>query len=248
LLHSIATSKTGEKWTNYDLGVNETLFPARYAAFPTDSTFYATAGVFPTAQQDRSQVLQKFQNYGRDLKSGKSVFSYREDVEMLADPVNCSTDATDCYSAGIFKSVDGGATWKQVYENINTGQNLYPNDIDCFDETHCVVVLEGQTCHILVTSDGGASWNETHTDYDTACSLMYTKYVSQTEVWAAGGRIARTNFQGHFWHSLDGGLSWTLEEHDDIWVIDLEVTADFGYALAEDNKNGATLLKYSATK
>ena len=29
------------------------------------------------------------------------------------------------------------------FENINTGDNIYPNDIDCLDENNCVAVLEG---------------------------------------------------------------------------------------------------------
>ena len=47
--NGLSTSKTGEKWTNYDLGVNATLWPARYGAFPSENAYFITAGNFPTA-------------------------------------------------------------------------------------------------------------------------------------------------------------------------------------------------------
>lgn len=245
--NGVATSESGAKWQNIDIGANGTIYRSRYSAYPTEKTFYVTAGVFPTAtpSQSESEVHQQFQRVGRNVTSMKSVFTFHDD-RVTVDPVNCSQDASNCFSAGVFKTADGGVSWKQVYDNTNTGQNVYPNDIDCIDALNCVAVLEGASCHILVTNDGWATWNETHTDFDPACSLMYVDYVSAEEVWVAGGHLARLDFEGHFWHSTDAGKSWALESQKNLWIIDLEVTSNYGYALAEDQSSGATLLKYTA--
>ena len=46
--------------------------------------------------------------YSRNLDTGKAVFNLDLEAERLASPVNCSVDAYNCFSAGVYKSTDTG--------------------------------------------------------------------------------------------------------------------------------------------
>jgi photosystem II stability/assembly factor-like uncharacterized protein len=243
--NGIATSKTGLSWTNFDYGANATLFPSRYGSWPTATTWYATGGNFPTS--NTNEMLIPHTSKLARTKEGRFEWTYG-DKAPLQDPVDCSVDPTNCYSAGVFKTADAGKTWTQVYSDINNGTNIYPNDIDCFDANHCVMVMEGARCQIKVTTDGGATWTKTMDDSDTACSLIYAKMLSTTEIWVAGGHLSAVNFEGRFWHSTDGGATWVKEAHKAIYVLDLDMSPVFGYALALDaSGSGITLLSYTAS-
>ena len=44
------------------------------------------------------------------------------------------------YTAELWKSIDGGKTWKNLISEEGT---YYFNDIDCIDDTHCIAIAEG---------------------------------------------------------------------------------------------------------
>jgi len=236
--NGFASSKTGNVWTNFDLGTNSSLYLARYGSWPIQTVWYATAGLFPTGNTGLVPHTSKF---GR-TKDGNIQWTY-ESVESTP-PVNCSEDTTNCFSAGIFKTTDSGKTFTQIYDNINQGDNIYPNDIDCYDANNCVAVLEGDTCRIINTVDGGKTWTESMRDTDSACSLIYVDMISNSEIWIAGGHLSALNFEGRFWHSTDGAKTWVKEAHKGIYVLDLDMNTLYGYALAINASGaGITLLK-----
>ena len=53
-----------------------------------------------------------------------------------------------------------------MFKNVNTGDNFYPNGIDCATADHCIAAFEGDTCRVLVTENGGQEWQETMRDTD----------------------------------------------------------------------------------
>jgi photosystem II stability/assembly factor-like uncharacterized protein len=239
-VNGVATSRTGALWTNFDMGVNMTLWPARYGSFPSQNTWYVSAGNFPTSNDVyRSRNAKLAQE-----KNGRVRWTYEN--QALSTPVDCSEDPTNCYSAGVFKTVDSGKTWTQVYSDINQGNNIYPNDIDCFDESNCIVVLEGDSCRIAVTNDGGSTWTETMRDTDPACSLTYVSMITATESWVAGGHLSALNFEGRFWHSTDSAQTWIKEAIKGLYILDLDMNTLFGRALGLDaSGNGVELLAYN---
>lgn len=242
--NGVATSKTGALWTKFDLGVNATLFPARYGAYPTDTTWYVSAGSFPTSNsiQGRHQLSETL-HY--DMNAGKKMFNFR----TVGDAVNCDEDPTNCFSATIMKTIDGGKSFTTVFQDINNGSNIYPNGIHCHSEKQCVAAFEGDTCRIMVTLDGGATWKETMHDTDSACSLTYVHMMSESEVWVAGGHLSALDFEGRFWHSTDAGSTWQKEAVKGLYILDLDmVSATAGFALGLDaSGSGAEILSYSAS-
>jgi len=115
--------------------------------------------------------------------------------------------------------------------------NFYFNGIDCWDENNCAVVGEADSgaapgARIYITSDGGKTWTRTMYNAGAANSIMAVRYVSATELWAAGGSFV-SGLPGHFHHSTDGGKTWTLDT----------VMGAYGTSLSFANGNGyATIM------
>ena len=138
-----------------------------------------------------------------------------------------------------------------MYKNDKTtgSDNVYPNGIHCISEDNCVAVLEGDSARIIVTKDGGKTWNETMTDMDPHSSLFAVRMLSEDEVWVAGGHPSG-QFEGRFWHSLDGGNTWKKTAFPGTYILslDMQSAASVGYAVALTSQNpaGVKLFKYQA--
>jgi hypothetical protein len=52
---------------------------------------------------------------------------------------------------------------------------------------HCVAVLEGNRAKIVVTRDGGKTWNTTMVEEDIHAALIDVHMIDEKEGWAAGG-------------------------------------------------------------
>lgn len=244
--NGVMMSDDGREWTPVNMdGVNMTLFPARYAAFPSADVWYVTAGLFPNNNVKLTRgVRMNPDASGYELDFG-AIESPDDDS---SGPVDCSKDPDNCYSLAVVKTADGGKTWSVVYSDINTGHNVYPNGIDCWSETHCVFNMEGDTSSIMVTRDGGKTWKAGHHDTDSASSLMAVSFLSDTEVWSSGGHMTQADFEGRFFHSLDGGDTWVKEAIPDLYIIAFDMqTATSGYSVALTIQSGVELLKYDAT-
>ena len=87
-----------------------------------------------------------FFNYTASLHSLYNSVSYEINKETVEDaPVKCSENPENCFAGAILKTEDGGKTWNKVWENVNTGDNIYNNGIHCSSVTHCVAAVEGDT-------------------------------------------------------------------------------------------------------
>lgn len=138
--------------------------------------------------------------------------------------------------------------WTTVYSKMG---EFYFNGIDCADEMNCIAVGEADSgsapgARIYTTHDGGSTWKRTMFEAGAANSIMAARFVSAKEAWAAGGEFD-SNFAGHFWHSTDGGDTWTLQKTPGVYATSLSfISADSGFAtcILEDQQSG--LAEYSA--
>ena len=111
--------------------------------------------------------------------------------------------------------------------------SFYFNDIHCATVDHCIAVAEGHNvpqpgAHIFVTSDGGASWNNTWSMSGTGPSLMGVRDLDGKEGWAVGGN----GFSALFLHTTDGGLTWTNEPVAGLHCLGVDfASASNGYAI-----------------
>jgi photosystem II stability/assembly factor-like uncharacterized protein len=165
---------------------------------------------------------------------------------------NAIKDNTTTYTAELWKSSDGGKTWKNL---IADKGNYYFNDIHCIDETNCIAVGEGfgrdgsqqPGARVFLTTDG-ESFKEVHRETADGSSLMAAKMLSTTEHWAggatkAGGLVAPVLAL----HSKDAGKTYTNEHST---VLGQMITAmDFlsnqhGYATTVNALQVSSLLQY----
>jgi photosystem II stability/assembly factor-like uncharacterized protein len=179
-----------------------------------------------------------------------------EKVEYEVGPSSgaSANDDNNTYTAELWKSTDGGKTWKNL---IADKGSYYFNDIHCIDETHCVAVGEGFAtdgstspgARVFTTNDG-ETFKEVHRETSDGASLMAAKMLSTTEHWAggttkAGGLLAPVLAL----HSTDGGKSYTNEHGS---VLGQMITAmDFisnkhGYATTVNALQISSLLQYGA--
>jgi len=221
----------------------------RYVATPSKDVIYMTAGSWPQSPSPSpsDDVRHLTRNLHVDTKTKKLTFGSWE-----TDP---SAPLDGGYTAELWKSTDGGKNWTNIIQSTGS---YYFNDIDCFDETHCVAVGEGfeedgstePGARIFVTSDG-ENFEVVHMENTTGAeSLMAAAMVSETEIWVGGttktgGLLAPVLAI----HSTDGGKTWTNEDNG---IIGQMITAfDFvssshAYATTVNALQVSSLLEYVA--
>jgi photosystem II stability/assembly factor-like uncharacterized protein len=221
----------------------------RYSSMPSANVIYHTAGQWPSKSNSSSSPVSEMYELTSRLRVVRKLDNkYAYEVGAKSEVTN--NDNTT-YTAELWKSTDGGKTWKNL---IADKGNYYFNDIHCFDETHCVAVGEGFSdgsqapgARVFVTSDG-ETFKEAHRETSEGASLMAAKMVSTTEHWAggttkAGGLLAPLLAL----HSTDGGKNYTNEHGS---VIGQMITAmDFvsdkhGYATTVNALQISSLLQY----
>jgi photosystem II stability/assembly factor-like uncharacterized protein len=120
-------------------------------------------------------------------------------------------------SGGIFKSMNGGATWDRLFQNEGTS-NM--GDIDVFQPNPDIVwVGTGESCTrnsigwgdgIYKSTDGGRTF--------TNMGLTDTHHISEVVIHPTNADIVYVAAQGHLWdhtgergifRTTDGGRTWT---------------------------------------
>jgi hypothetical protein len=218
--------------------VDADAFPARYASFPTETTWYVALGAFPEAPapppsrsplQDgyTETVAHRLSNMvdiieTTELATGKktraprlrfpaSFYTSKSNQPTASQPAPAPTGN---FAAALAKTTDAGDTWTVQFND--TGK-FYFNDISCFDADHCVAVGEsgdGSTemgNRIYATSDGGSSWKLTHFNGGAQYGCMGVRMTSVSDVTAAcTEEISQFKVNAQFLTSTDGGFSWTV--------------------------------------
>merc|ERR1712203_84102 len=218
----------------------------RYTSMPSANVVYHTAGTWPSKSQRSADEYELSSKLRLRLKSSGAQY------EVGARE---TTNQNETYTAELWKSTDGGKTWKNL---IADKGNFYFNDIHCIDDTHCVAVGEGFSndgsaspgARVYLTTDG-ETFHEAHREATTGAeSVMAAKMLSTTEHWIGGttkvGGLAAPLLA---LHSTDGGKTYTNEHAN---VIGQMITAfDFvssqhGYATTVNALQISSLLQYGA--
>ena len=207
----------GASFQTYDIATNSTEYPARYGAFPTDSTWYVSTGTWPID----------------DLTLTANKHSYRLSQHITVNqnshkfhPLSAINVGEGLYTGNIMKTTDGGNTFTEV---LNTKGMYYFNAISCADANNCVAVAEnGDSAVGYRTSDGGANWEMVVTPEmnGQGVSMMSCYMISATEYWLGGGEMGKT---GYFWHGV-GDAKPVLSTLKMTYATDMNFDGDVGYA------------------
>jgi hypothetical protein len=191
----------------------------RYASAPSADVMYIDAGSWPMGSTAGLRGVKRHHVNQRMSVDTNGELSYAPVV------ANGSGDVPAGYWAQVAKTTDGGATWEIILDDSTSG--YYPNDIDCFDEDHCAMAVEGVGASgasygaIMTTADGGATWSTS--DKSQAVSMMGAKMTSKTEAWGAGGTPQQT---GAFFQTTDL-VNWDMATTDPADRIGEMTSIDF---------------------
>lgn len=195
-------------------------YVAMGGSFPTEETWFIISGSWPTPS-DRAQ----------GFLSGRLNIITENDLNQLADYryelISLRTFDKLSFHGAISKTTDRGKTWKKVFDSK---KQFYFNQIHCLNENRCVAVGEGSlSTFVLLTTNSGNSWDVVFRS-DSQYSLRTCRMIGEEEIWVAGGMLVEArngssihfnnskgeffdnflNLDGIYYHSKDGGLTWTL--------------------------------------
>lgn len=155
---------------------------------------------------------------------------------MAFDPGNREVVYASTVSGGLYKSEDSAATWTRILSNIS----VYDFAVDPIDGKIIYAAgIYNSHGRLLVTRDGGASWNQIYNDATAENPVrsvaLNPQNTSQIIIGLASGSLIK---------SFDSGLSWKLVRdfgsrvNDMVWQKGalyilfrekgLVVTTDFG--------------------
>lgn len=227
----------GESWKFFNASVLETF--ARYGAYPSLTTWYVSAGEWPNNNQASELTATRLTSRIHLEKVGNMMRPRWFEASNVR--------SGDGWKAQIVKTTDGGKTWSSVFYDAG---NFYFNEISCGSVDHCCAVGEADSSNspgirIYCTTDGGKTWERTLFQASSTLSIMAIEFLSDQEAWAAGGNMDPTNFEGYFWHTLDGGKTWTPQTVPGVYGNDLSFPANnVGFATAFNVEDESSLLVF----
>lgn len=205
------STDAGSTWSYSDIGLNSSAYIARYASFPSESSWYVSSGTFPV--DSSSEVRRSVNLVFGEAEGGKTSLQFKRALRSKAG------ESTG-YPGAISRSTDQGKTWTKVHD---TDGNFYMNQISCADDTHCVAVGEnGDSAYVLTTTDGN-KWYTSLTA-PAGISLIAAKALFSNEFWVAGGGQDGRQLTGYYYHTTDAGANWELTKLPG-YVIDLSFTS-----------------------
>jgi hypothetical protein len=236
-------TETNGPAVSYDAGavftainITELQTEGRYGAFPTKSTWFITAGDWPSDDNANAFSYTKAgarvdpSNYVEQIALGATLVKRRASrVHLLQEPGGALKWATvkrgrlhaanggGEYQAQIAKTSDSGKTWSVVFSDFG---EYYFNGIECATDMDCCAVAEDEGppmnnatdagAYVFCTTDGGATWTENLHDLKTGASLIDIAAFSPQEYWAVGGQFGAVSSQyPFFFHTTDAGATWT---------------------------------------
>lgn len=217
---------------------------ARYGAFPSDTTWYVSSGIWGSSEKLSVEKL----THGEHRLSERLVLG--EKGFRMAPTVSNSTmiksgaGVTGWFGA-VSKSTDAGKTWTQVFRTNLETDIIYFNGISCGSESRCVVAGEGYDndgnylTQAYLTEDGGSTWNIVLKTGDVG--MMQVKFISESEAWIAGTSKDGRNLYGQFYHSTDGGKTFTLAQSlANCYAIDMDFATTMGFAACSSSSGGSS--------
>ena len=206
----LITSDGGETWKVFDSGVSENADSIFYSGGIWDvdivspDTIYARGG----GEGEYEAFYQTFDGGDNwdvsevSVEGDVLVSSYMEALQFVNDAVGFVVGP----GGGIFKTVNGGESWKRVNSQVE-GEEYYLNNIFFLNEQKGWVggfdndFSSYTPAPLFYTNDGGETWTEVDWVDDERFLDQITFYDENL-----GYAIGRTN--GGVYRTTDGGSSW----------------------------------------
>lgn len=232
---------------------------ARYGAFVDSNTWFISAGIWSDgiATVDAALTLSPAFATNMPVKPLSRKIRFNQSTgytPSVFESTNTSYPNANGWLASISRTTDGGKSWTEVFHNVE-GSAYYFNGISCSSATNCVVVGEGEDTTgadmtlALTTTDGGNTWVKTFQSTEVI-SAMAVKLVDSKNGWFAGLIKKRLAYDGQFFATTDGGITWTLAQTvTDCYPVDLDLSDDGSTGVASclsSSGSSASIALYNA--
>ena len=226
----------GENWVK--VGLDSTEHISRVAIDPSDgnTVYVAVPGALWNDSPHRG--LYKTTDGGKTWNKVFYVDVKTGCAEVLIDPKNSKTIYASTWefrrkpyafasggkNCGIYKSTDGGATWKKLSNGLPTGEygrvamTLAPSD-----PNNLFAIVEAKQTSLFLSTDSGESWKEQSSNNNVAGRPFYFSVIAVDPTNPK--RVYRPAWS--FSISDDGGRSfteasfaggWVHSDHHALWI------------------------------
>lgn len=108
---------------------------------------------------------------------------------------------------GIYRSTDGGATWKQLHGAVD-GYSVWTIAID--PNNSKIIFAGARPGAFFRSKDGGDTWEKLKAAVATECQIGVTRVTKMAIDPLDSRHVWATVEIGGVWRSLDGGDTWTM--------------------------------------
>ncbi|MGE5357134.1 MAG: VPS10 domain-containing protein [Deltaproteobacteria bacterium] len=169
----------------------------------------------------------KFRNIGPAFMSGRI-------ADIAIDPENQNIWYAAVGSGGVWKTENGGTTWKSIFD----GQNVYSTGCIAVDPAnrHTIWVGTGENVGgrhvgfgdgIYKSTDDGMTWSNMGLKKSEHISKIIINSRNSDEIYvAAQGPLWSSGGDRGFFKSSDGGKTWKKTLGDDLWTGVTDIAAD----------------------
>jgi photosystem II stability/assembly factor-like uncharacterized protein len=114
--------------------------------------------------------------------------------------------------AKMFKTTDGGKSWKLVFETNQKG--VFLDGIAFFDKMHGLVIGDpiNNEAYVLETKDGGETWQRLSTSLFPALKAGEASFAASNSCLVTFENSAWYAFQSRMLHTSDKGRSWKIQK------------------------------------
>lgn len=147
---------------------------------------------------------------------------------VAVHPTQPGVVLTGTFGAGVFRSTDGGITWRRSSAGLPVDTLVF--DIAYAPSQPSIVYLATYAGGLFKSTDGGVSWRHTGGLRGGTIVTVAVRETDAHEVFASSG--------SQTWRTLDGGATWSeVRRSDDesLWAAELLLPAgDTVYAAGPD--------------
>jgi len=236
----------GKRFLYFDWGVG---LPARFGSFLSKNYGFIAGGRYPQILFTDVEGTIKISSEDPKIERLSALFAIYNGKLLHAAEHSLKEDHT--YLGAIARTDNRGRRFNLMYNTTLNDLNVCFNGISFVDSYNGWVVAEGYNTTtgkhggwIFNTVNAGMTWRQQLFVEHT--SFLRIKMLNANEGWAIGGKIPSPFLvSGMFYHTTNGGSTWSNESHRDIFPLNIDfIDSNHGYATVLTLEGNTQVFQY----